>query len=375
MKTVAVFRSNYLPLSETFVSDHLRTLRRFRPIVLCEQEMAANHRVPVIPSVVWGGRLGQALFRRYGIAPGLHRDLKRSGAGLIHAHFLIDAAIALPFIERTDLPLVVTAHGYDATLTDEAMAETVEGRLLLQRRSRLIKRASYILCVSDFIRDELASRGYPPEKLVTLPLGVDLDKLTPRSSTISGKGILTVGRLVEKKGMHKLIEAYALLPASLRKQHPLTIIGQGPLREKLEQQARDADIDVRFLGGLPRDEVLAHMQAAAIFCLPSIRAGNGDAEGMPIVIMEALAQAIPVAIFDDQPAASLFKAQDAGIAVTAGDANALSVSLQESLSNPERLEIISQNARHLCEEHFSLSTNGERLEALYASLYAIREAA
>lgn len=368
MKTVAVFRSHYLPLSETFISDHLRSLRSFRPIVLCERESAAAHRPPIEPKTLPGGRLGNVLFRRWGLAPTFKAALRKEGAELIHIHFLIDAAIALPFLERTDLPLVVTAHGYDATLTDEALSASVDGRLLVERRQRLIRRVDRIVCVSEFIRDELMRRGYPAEKMVTLPLGVDVEALQPRSPDFCGRGILAVGRLVEKKGMHKLIEAYSMLPLRLRELHPLTIIGDGPLRGSLQQQAKELGVSVEFAGGLPREDVLKAMRAAAVFCLPSIRAKNGDAEGMPISIMEALALGVPVAIFDDQPMAGMLKEHHAGLTAQAGSASALAASLNGLASDLDEAARISAAGRQFCAETFSLYTNTLQLEALYARL-------
>ena len=365
MKTVALFRSSYLPLSETFISDHLRSLVSYRPIVMCEFDLPAAHRIDIAPTVVPGGRIGRSLFRRFGWAPTLKKAIERSDASIFHIHFLVDAAIALPFIEKIDVPVVVTAHGYDATLSDEALNEFPEGRMLIERRERLIKRVDRIICVSDFIRDELLLRGYPAEKLMTLPLGVDTDALTPRSPEILGRGILAVGRLVEKKGMHKLIEAYSMLPLDLRTAHQLTIVGDGPLHGALFDQARSFGVDVEFAGGLPRSEVLERIRAAAIFCLPSVRAKNGDAEGMGIVIMEAMAQGVPVVIFNDQPMAKMLSDRAAGVVAAAGNAIALAQSLMDILDNTEEAARLSMAGREFCCETFSLAKNTRQLENLY----------
>lgn len=370
-KKVLVFRSDYLPVSETFISDHLRSLVSYMPLVICERDIPAKHRVTTIPQVIAQGWLQKKLFKHFGISSIFKKTVAKEQPDIIHAHFLTDAAKILPLMERTNIPFVVTAHGYDATMHDEHLQTFAEGRLLLARRTRLMKRVDKVICVSEFIKEQLRLKGYPAEKLVVAHLGVDLAALNPRSTTSDeARGIIFVGRLIEKKGAKFLMEAYAQLPTALRTLHPLQIIGDGPLRAELESLARTLNIYPVFLGSQPRTVVIAHLQFASLFVLPSIRADNGDAEGMPIAIMEALALRVPVCIFSDQPMAPLLKAKNAGLLASPRDVNDLALQIERLLSDSHQAGQIALAGQLLAEECFDLFANTKNLEFIYDGVCA-----
>ncbi|OYT85599.1 MAG: glycosyl transferase [Burkholderiales bacterium PBB6] len=369
---VLIFRSDYLPVSETFVSDHLRTLKRYEPLVVCQRDMPVNHRTSHPVLQVGQGRIGRRLFENFGWAPALSALIKREKPELVHAHFLTDAAKLLPFMAGNDLPFIVTAHGFDATTYDEHLAKFPDGERLLRRRQKLIERVDKILCVSQFIKDEMVARGYPEKKLVVSHLGIDLSAFPEvKQATSARKGVLAVGRLVEKKGTHLLIAAWAKLPEKLREAHPLLLIGDGPLRASLEQQAKELGVTPTFLGSQARSEVMAQLSQAAIFCLPSIRALTGDAEGMPIAIMEALAAATPVCIFDDQPMAEMLAAAEAGSLPKAGDVSELAKELEFLLGSSASREEYSKAGRTFVNLNFNLKTNVAELERVYDQVRAL----
>ncbi|MDR7145202.1 glycosyltransferase [Rhizobium sp. BE258] len=353
------------------MSDHLKSLKRYKPTVLTEADIDASHRAAVPVVNVGKSRVSRFLFSRLGWSPKLSGVVEKSRPAIIHAHFLIDAARLKPYLEKNDIPLIVTAHGYDATLNDAAFSKFEDGRLYLRRADWLKKRVSRVVCVSDFIRGELLERGFPPEKLLTIPLGVDLENLV-RPSAKARSGVLSVGRLVEKKGMEKLVRAYSLLSEQERRENPLTIIGDGPLRFPLETLASELKVSVNFGGSAPRERVLDAMTSNAVFCLPSIRAKDGDAEGMPIVLMEALALGTPVVIFDDQPMAEMLNRWSAGRTAIAGSPEALATELRKVLSAPSLANDLATRGRQLCEDNFSLHENVRKLESLYDDLVGAR---
>lgn len=367
--TVLIYRSIYGQLSETFVRDHVHGLSRFRPLVLTNRidpcSPAETAETVVVPA---DGRLSHRLWQ-WGRSRTTHRLLRDRAPALIHAHFLTDGVAILPYAKAHGIPLIVTAHGYDATTWPEVQAQSPEGRLLLARRGALAAYATRILCVSDFIRDELITRGYPADRLVTHPLGVDTAAIRPRGPG-PRRGILTVGRLVEKKGTRFLIEAYAALPPAMRAEHPLTIIGDGPLRGRLEALATSLGVAPVFAGGCPRDRVMAKLAESALFCFPSIRAQSGDAEGMGIAIMEALALGVPTLIFDEQPAAPLFHDHGAGALARAGDAADLARAMADMLADPVAAAQMAARGRALCETVFDIVRNHAGLENIYSAVAA-----
>ncbi|WP_343683463.1 glycosyltransferase [Asticcacaulis sp.] len=368
MNYILVYRSNYLALSETFVSDHLRSMKTWQPLIVYEKEVASAHKVDVRPHKIWKGRFGRWLFESLGISPVLSALVRDKKPALVHAHFLTDAARIVPFIERTGLPFIVTAHGYDATTYDVELRKFSEGRLLLKRAERVANAASLIICVSDFIREALIERGYPENKLVTIPLGIDVELFKARPITTMGRGIVSIGRLVEKKGTRFLIEAYARLPDSIKEIHPLTLVGDGPLRVELESLATGLGVAVRFTEGLSREQALREVIGARVFCLPSIRAASGDAEGMPIAIMEALALGVPTVVFSGQHMADKLRDAKACEVVEANNVDALSASLARLLQDDDAVSFYSKVGRQYCEENFSLSGNMDMLFAAYKSV-------
>lgn len=367
MKNVAVFRSGYLSVSETFISSQMKCLRRYRPIPFCDYIVDSDHKLPIQPITTPKSRLARRIFLRFGYAPRLYQAFKALGVSFVHCHFLTDATLILPFLRYYRIPLVVTAHGYDATLDDSAWASTWIGRRYLRYKPELAEYASAIVCVSDFIRTELVKKGYPTTKLKTIHLGVETEAFRPVEFE-KRRGIAFVGRLVEKKGAGYLLDAYARLPLEIREKHPLSILGGGPLLGALQEDANRREIHVNFLGEQSHETALRVIQESRVFCFPSTRARNGDAEGMGIVLMEALASGTPVVIFDQQPMAALLKAEDAGIVVSDRDTNGLAAALQHALSDDIEARRLSSVGPKFCQRHFSLSENTAELERLFGQV-------
>jgi len=367
MDQVVIYRSFYGQLSETFVRDHVHGLRQFHPLVLANRVdphgPTETADMEVVPNA---GLLSGCIWRRGG-SRRTHALLSRTRPALIHAHFLTDGASILPYARALNIPLVVTAHGYDATTWPEVQKRTPEGRLLLARQAELAAYATRIFCVSEFIRDELITRGYPRDRLVMQPLGVDMAAIRPRPEGPK-RGILTVGRLVEKKGTRFLIEAYAKLPPALRAVHPLNIIGDGPLREELEMLAQKSGVVANFVGPCSRAKIFEELSSTALFCLPSVRAKSGDAEGMPIAIMEALALQVPVVVFDGQAAGKLLDEAKAGAVAQSADSTDLSKLLISVMTDPKKTKIMAQKGRSLAEKVFDLSKNNASIEFQYLSI-------
>lgn len=356
MSSVAVFRSQFLPTSETFIADHITSMRRFNPVAICEQDVNSPSK-PDVDVINVGGRINRVLLRKLGFSAKLQASIRKRELKLVHAHFLNDADRIVTFCKRQRLPLIVTAHGYDATRFDQ----NHKSRL----RTDLIEFSRKIICVSDFIRDSLIEAGYPKQKLITVPLGVDLRSINP--GPLAGrKGILSIARLVEKKGTDYLIRAYAALPEDLRREHPLTIIGDGPLRQSLEELARSLQVEVSFLGSQKRDVGLGLLQTSRLFCLPSVRAEDGDAEGMPIVLMEAMASGAPTVFFDTQHMSGAIARDEAAFIVDYKSIPALTDAILEGLTSDSTWQHVSDGGRRFAERNFDVFKNTGHIEQIYA---------
>ena len=206
------------------------------------------------------------------------------------AHFGTDSLRALDLAERLGVPFVVSYHGFDAALSDAAMRAGTRGRYL-QRRAELFDKAAAITAVSAFTASEVVRQGAPEAKLHVHHVGAPLGP--PRPDPPREPVVLFVGRHVEKKGLGDLIEAMARVRASVPAAR-LLVVGDGPLRSEIEDRARRLDVDARFAGWLEPREVARQLREARVLCVPSRRAANGDAEGLPTVIPEAGGQGLPV---------------------------------------------------------------------------------
>lgn len=221
-------------------------------------------------------------------------SLERRTYDIIHCHFAEHSrdALLIKTISSPQAKIVTTFHGYDVNVTTsscnpEAYREIfTKGDIFTANTSFTAKKASLLGC--------------PAKKIKVLPVGLDISKYAflPRSlqpgQTIR---ILTVGRLVEKKGIDYSLRAVA----KAQQQMPdlnleYSIIGEGEQKGHLEILAEELNISnkVKFLGGMTQEEVKAVYDESHIFVLSSITASNGDMEGQALVLQEAQCVGLPV---------------------------------------------------------------------------------
>jgi glycosyltransferase involved in cell wall biosynthesis len=213
----------------------------------------------------------------------------------VHAHWIVPQGIvacALRAGWRRMPPVLVTSHGGDLY--------ALRGRLLARLQRWVLGRADAVTVVSEAMRSYCEAKGIAPENIAVQSMGVDLEsKFTPGEGVAPRDGLVFVGRLVEKKGVSYLIEAVSIL-VRRNKDVKLNIIGDGPLRESLQAQARELKVDdrVAFAGSVLNEEVPDYLRAARISVMPSVVAASGDQEGLGLVAVEALGCGCAVVAFD-----------------------------------------------------------------------------
>jgi glycosyltransferase involved in cell wall biosynthesis len=171
---------------------------------------------------------------------------------------------------------------------------------------------------------------------------------------------LCVGRFVEKKGIAHLIEAARILrdrgsPARL------VVIGDGPLKTALEAQARGLPT-VAFTGWLPAPEVRRRLRAAMALCVPSVVSQDGDADGLPTVILEAMADGVPVIGSRQAGIAEAVEDGASGLLVPPGSPAALAEAIETMLGRPEWTAALGAAARRTVEQRFNAATQSRLLE-------------
>jgi glycosyltransferase involved in cell wall biosynthesis len=318
------------------------------------------------------GTVDRALFEQLGVLPP-RPDLKALAPRLVHAHFGRGGALALPIARALGIPLVVTFLGADATKEKHYRRRLVP-HVFARRLAQLQREAALFVCVSQFIRERLIERGFPPEKLEVIHQGVEIeDDAPPRPAAAAAENpyLLFAGRFVEKKGARYLIEAMRILESRGVKAG-LVLIGDGPLAGALKEQARGLK-RVSFPGWLPAADLRGWVRGALALSVPSVTARSGDAEGLPNVVVEAMAEGVPVVGSREAGIPEAIEHEKTGLLVPPGDPRALADALEALIAAPERRRRMGLAARAAAVARFEAKSQSRRLEA--ALLRVIEEAA
>jgi glycosyltransferase involved in cell wall biosynthesis len=295
-------------------------------------------------------RFGQALV----LASHLPRSIER-----LHAHFLhTPASVARYAALLTGLPWSASAHAKDIWTTpdwdlgeklaslDWAVTCTQAGFARLQQLTADPARLTLLYHGLDGAR-------FPPMTAVRPPRRGD----RPDDPVI----LLSVGRLVEKKGYGDLLAALALLPAELS--WHFVHIGSGPEKDRLMMAAGHLGIAERieWLGAQAHDAVLTRYRAADLFVLPSIIAGDGDRDGLPNVLLEAQSQGLPCISTGVSAIPELILPEMTGLLVPPGDPPALALALARLISTPDERRRLGSAGEQRVRELFSFDGGIDRL--------------
>lgn len=365
---VVIYRSDLLPLSETFIREQAEALRHFEPIYAGLQDAPdglslSPQNILFTSSTARWSSLRVLLYKLAGYSPSFESQIAAIKPSLLHAHFALDGAAVLPLVKHLNLPLIVSLHGYDVTSSALSLRNNPSGLLYLLRRRELWNRTHTFLCVSDFIRKKAVEAGFPEEKLRVHYTGVNCNTFS-RSDKPRDGSILFVGRLVEKKGCRYLLDAMAEVSKNIPGTS-LVVIGDGPMRGSLELRAKHLRINVRFLGARPASEVRMHMSQTSIFCVPSVQAENGDSEGFGMVFAEAQAMGTPVVSFNHGGIPEAVEDGRTGILVPERDTCALALAITQLLRDPVLWHSFSEQASDRIRKKFCLELQTRALESIY----------
>lgn len=285
----------------------------------------------------------------------LAHELKRRAITHLHNHFANSAAtVGLLASRFLEIGWSFTIHGISET--------DYPAGLLLPRK---VEAADLVICASWFGRAQAMRTVAPAHwaKLHVVRCGVALDQL-PSRSVAGSEGIrtVTVGRLSPEKGHAGLLEAFAVLA----KDHPaarLRLVGSGPEEQALQALSRSLGIvgQVEFVGRLSESEALAEISRSDILVLPSLM------EGLPVVLMEAMALGVPVIASQVAGIPELVQHDRDGLLFTAGRWDELRNCMGLLMTDNALRDRLSQNARATIEAEFDVSKSAQKLAALFAS--------
>lgn len=289
----------------------------------------------------------------------------------LHAHFGTDAATAALMASRlSGIPFSFTAHAKDIYHT------YVDARVDAEVRRRKIEQAAFVVTVSDYNRRQLidltgkAAAG----KIHRLYNGIDLQRFRPRYAGRDAALLLGVGRLIEKKGFCDLIKACALL-ARRRVPFRCRIVGEGPERDALERQIQQAGLEdsIHLTGALAQEELLPIMAQATAIVLPCVVGASGDRDGLPTVLLEALALGLPAISTRLAGIPEIIEHDKCGLLVTPGEPSDLAAAIERVVANPQFCEGLGRRGRLKAEQQFDLRSNVSILREYFAETIHGRE--
>ena len=280
---------------------------------------------------------------------------RNRGVDHLHAHFASDATtVALLAGRMSGLPFSFTAHARDIYHTYTTIADDNA-----MRRAKIAE-AAFTVTVSDYNRSHLAGwRRCMPARIHRLYNGIDLGRFTPQSGGCEARHIVAVGRLIEKKGFADLISACAILRRS-GAEFTCRIIGDGPLHDALKhqiEQFRPRGLSVEIAGPQPQEKLIGMMQEASLAVLPCIVSESGDRDGLPTVLLEAMALGTSVHHHNGVGRAGDRRTWRNRASCRAGRPVGLAASIEALLESPAVMARMGQAAGLRGEALFSLHDN------------------
>lgn len=279
--------------------------------------------------------------------------LRRNGVRHLHIHFAhVPTQIGMYAAAMAGIPFSVMAHANDI----------FERGLLLKQKA---ERSRMFLTISEHNLAYLRSLGLPEEKLAVVRCGVSFEPPAswPKAVDKPLYRIGTLGRLVEKKGVDVLLEAVSGLPGV-----QLSIAGDGPLLGELKTKAAALGLEssVEFVGSLSHRDVASWLAGLAVFALACKQDRNGDMDGIPVVLMEAMSQGVPVISTRLSGIPELVIDYKTGLLAEPGDALDLRAKLSVLLGSAELRNVLARAAADHVREEFGQAVNIERLLTHFA---------
>lgn len=356
-----LFYVNSFPvLSETFILD--------QAITLTEQ----NADLTILTNRINSPQLMHQRYYASGIETSiitldvLTKSNRPQAYDIVHAHFGPAGFVASMLRSNGVISgaLVTSFYGYDVSRYPNTNGH--------EQYDVLFRSVEAVVATTASMAEAISSLGCSMAKIhVHYPAGVDTDSFhpIPEPKSSNTTRIISVCRLVEKKGIDDAIRAIALL-AEFRKDITYTIVGDGPLRQTLESLAQSYGLGrtVKFLGAKDDVEICRLLREADLFLLPSKYAPNGDEDSSPIAVIEAQSCGLPVVATTHSGMTDIVHNGVTGLLSIEGNPTLLAHNLERLISDKELRRQMANAARQWVLERFSKQVVAEKSRQLYQQL-------
>ena len=354
MHNIAFVRNRFLPPSETFIYEELKNIKKYAPIVFTRKKMNAD-RFP------------------YSKIKLLHDEPARVASSfaanhirLIHARFGNAGTELIKVKKKLRLPMLTSFHGYDVPLR-----RTVNNDPYLKKLPALFRAGDLFTVPCYHMKKKLIRRGCPAYKIKIMYSGIDLNKFfyAKRESKTDGIVFIAVGRLNEKKGFFYLIKAFKKVHERYPKSR-LIIVGEGKERGALIRLISRLRLTeaVQLIGLAYPGQISNLLHHADIFCLPSITTKDGNQEGIPNAIKEAMATGLPVIATRHAGIPELVTHKLEGLLVPERSVTSLAAKMKYLIERPQLRSRMGRRGREKVERNFDSAKQVKRLEQIYQML-------
>jgi len=353
-----VFRDKILLPSEGFIQTHYHEFNKLRPVYLANKLGWHENEIKEKKILTSTTSIGQFWFKQTGKLS--LKNINNLNPQVIHAHFGRGGALVLPLAQKLGLPLYVTYHGGDATKYTHQKSRIIP--TIYQRRLKNLQSyANGFLCVSKFIAQRLADQGFPRHKLITHYIGINCKNII--KPTIKNGPMLFVGRLTKKKGVDLLLKAIRKLQEKKGPLPSLYIAGSGSQEASLKKLANGLKT-IKFIGWQNHIALQKIMKDAQAVVVPSQEADDGDCEGLPTVILEAIRAGTVVIATNHAGIPEIIEDKVSGLLTPEGDINALADSLQYVMLNQNKIVSFVKTAQSRLIKDFNATKQSKRLQEI-----------
>jgi len=297
----------------------------------------------------------------------LLQDLSTFEVDVLHLYFGYFAVEMLSLFDYLHIPTVVSFHGADATSFFQKPGYAEKAKMLFDCVTLVFVR-------SEAMGRQLVQQGCPPEKIRVTKAMIDLKAFPFSIRSFPDEGpvrLLQACRLIPKKGLMTLLKAISIV-------HPiypnirLDIVGTGPLEAELKQQIKVLHLEntVFLPGYLETPGLIQFMQQAHVFIHPSETTPDGDQEGIPNALIEAMATGLPVVATRHAGIPELVVHEENGLLVPETDPDALASAILKLLENTDLWATYGKKARQAVAEQHEVQVQGRRLEGYYLEAIA-----
>jgi len=296
----------------------------------------------------------------------MFRLMRKHRYDIVHAHWIIPQGLVAALVTsftRAPPALVMTSHGGDMF--------SLKGKLFTAVKKWATARADQLTVVSSAMKTRAVDQQMKNDADISvIPMGMDSHTMFyPPPPDVQRRGLLFVGRLVEKKGIVHLLDAMPLVLAAHPDQH-LTIVGHGPLLDTLRERCGQLGItaQVEFTGAITNHEIPRHLQRAAVTIFPSIVTESGDQEGTPVAVMEALACECATIVSDYPGAREIIKDGENGLLVAQKAPDQIAAAINYFLDNPDMGQKMGVAGRRTVQADYDWSVVSAKFLSLFESL-------